>query len=126
MRPWILLAGALFALPMAPPLAARPAARSLTDAQIVAYASAPFDKRAMMFKHVLLGRHRGLRVVADHPCGDVCPAYTRRIVSYDVPIAQCARRGGVVREEIVPRGIAVARQAYCKPAVLAGPESKPR
>lgn len=95
--------------------------RRLSDSDISAYAAAPFDKRAMMFKRIALGRHRGLAVVAIHPCGDVCPAYTRRIVHYDVPVADCVRRGGVVREQLMPRGPAVARVPFCLPAVLAGP-----
>jgi hypothetical protein len=97
--------------------------RRLSDADLVDYAAARFDKRAMMFKRVPLGRHRGLPVVAIHPCGDVCPVYTRRIVHYDVPLADCARLGGVVREQLMPRGPAVARQPFCLPAVLAGPNT---
>ncbi|HEX8468640.1 MAG TPA: hypothetical protein VF620_12635 [Allosphingosinicella sp.] len=100
----------------------RPASlRRLTDSDIAAYASAPFDKRAMMFKRVVLGRHRGLPVVAIHPCGDVCPVYTRRIVHYEIPVSDCARLGGIVREELMPRGPAVARQPFCVPAILAAP-----
>jgi hypothetical protein len=100
------------------------AERRLSDSGIAAYASARFDKRAMMFKRVALGRHRGLPVVAIHPCGDVCPVYTRRIVHYDIPVADCARRGGVVRQELIPRGPAVARQPFCVPAILAAPSGK--
>ncbi|HYI39677.1 MAG TPA: hypothetical protein VE053_05085 [Allosphingosinicella sp.] len=96
--------------------------RKLSDSDIAAYAAEPFDKRAMMFKRVALGRHRGLAVAAIHPCGDVCPVYTRRIVHYEIPIAECARRGGIVREELVPRGPAVARMPFCVPAILAGPK----
>jgi hypothetical protein len=96
--------------------------RNLTDADLTAYASAAFDKRAMMFKRVALGRHRGLPVVAIHPCGDVCPTYTRRIVHYDIPLADCERRGGLVREMLMPRGPAVARQPFCVPAILAKPK----
>jgi hypothetical protein len=95
--------------------------RRLGDSDIAAYAAAKFDKRAMMFKRVALGRHRGLPVVAIHPCGDVCPVYTRRIVHYDVPVADCARRGGVVQERLMPRGPSVARQPFCVPAILAAP-----
>jgi hypothetical protein len=98
--------------------------RRLSDSDILSYAAAKFDKRAMMFKRVALGRHRGMPVVAIHPCGDVCPVYTRRIVHYDVPVADCARRGGVVRDELMPRGPAVARQPFCVPAVLARPAGK--
>jgi hypothetical protein len=100
------------------------APKRLSDSDIAAYASEKFDKGAMMFKRVALGRHRGLPVVAIHPCGDVCPVYTRRIVHYDVPIADCARRGGVVRQELMPRGPAVARQPFCVPAILARPSGK--
>ena len=119
------LAPALLAgLPAAPApgAAPKPAAklRNLTDADLVRYAAAPFDHRAMMFKHVVVGRHRGLIVVADHPCGDVCPQYTRRIVHYDVPPERCAKAGGVVVEEMVPVSIAVQRKPFCKPRVLAG------
>ena len=98
--------------------------RRLSDSDVAAYAAAAFDKRAMMFKRVALGRHRGLPVVAIHPCGDVCPVYTRRIVHYDVPVADCARRGGIVREKLMPRGPAVARQPFCLPAILAGADGK--
>ncbi|MGA9582486.1 MAG: hypothetical protein WBR13_11015 [Allosphingosinicella sp.] len=98
------------------------ARRALSDADIAAYATAVFDKRAMMFKRVALGRHRGLPVVAIHPCGDVCPVYTRRIVHYDIPLADCARRGGIVRDELMPRGPAVVRQPFCVPAILARSE----
>jgi hypothetical protein len=96
--------------------------RALSDSDIAAYASAAFDKRAMMFKRVALGRHRGLPVVAIHPCGDVCPVYTRRIVHYEVPLADCERRGGIVRQELMPRGPAVAPRPFCVPAVLARPK----
>lgn len=127
MSRWIVLVAAaglsLAAATAATACGERPAPpRKLSDADLVAYASAKFDKRAMMFKRVPLGRHRGLAVVAIHPCGDVCPVYTRRIVHYDIPLADCARRGGIVRDELIPRGPAVARQPFCVPAVLAGPK----
>lgn len=121
----LILAAAALGLAAATAAAAcgeRPAPQPrLTDADLTAYAAAPFDKRAMMFKRVVLGRHRGLVVVAIHPCGDVCPVYTRRIVHYEIPVADCVRRGGVVSERLMPRGPAVARQAFCVPAVLAAP-----
>ncbi len=122
---------ALLALSAAGPAAAgqRPAQplRRLTDNDLLRLAAAPFDKRAMMFRRVVLGRHRGHTVVAVHPCGDVCPQYTRRIIHYDVPPERCAQAGGVVVEELVPVAIAVQRKPYCKPAVLARPAgAKPR
>lgn len=125
MPPRILLAAAGLFLAAATAAAAcgeRPGPlRKLSDSDIAAYAAAPFDKRAMMFKRVALGRHRGLPVVAIHPCGDVCPVYTRRIVHYEVALADCARRGGIVRQELMPRGPSVARQPFCVPAILDAP-----
>jgi hypothetical protein len=112
-----LLAGA----PAAPAAGAKaaPPLRRLSDRELLRYAAAPFDHRAMMFRSIVLGRHNGLIVVADHPCGDVCPQYTRRIVHYDLAPERCARAGGVVVEELVPAGIAVRRRPYCEPKVLA-------
>ena len=75
----------------------------------------------MMFRRLVLGRHNGHVVVADHPCGDVCPQYTRRIIHYDLPPERCAKAGGAVVEELVPVSIAVRRMPYCEPKVLARP-----
>jgi hypothetical protein len=93
--------------------------RRLSDADLVRFAASPFDARKMMFSHQLVGIHRGIRVVADYPCGDVCPHYTRRIIRYDVALADCARVGGIIRSEKIVRGIGVATIDVCKPAVLA-------
>ncbi|HEX8620611.1 MAG TPA: hypothetical protein VF718_01430 [Allosphingosinicella sp.] len=101
-----------------------PAIRRLSDADLVRLAAAPFDRRAMMNRRIVLGRHHGLLVVADHPCGDVCPQYTRRIIHYDLAPERCVRAGGVVVEELVPMGIAVLRKPFCEPRVLARSESR--
>jgi hypothetical protein len=100
-------------------LAMLAAAPALTDRAIAAYAARPYDKRAMMGRTVTIGIHHGVRVVAEHPCSDVCPNYTTRIIHYDVvPGPACQRIGGVVRDAIVPRGIAASRQPFCVPRVL--------
>ena len=96
------------------------AVRQLSDADLVAYAAKPFDKRAMMFHRVTLGVHHGAPVVADFMCGDICPDYTVRIIHYDVaPGPACARIGGVLQSRMIPQGIAVSEQHFCVPAVLA-------
>ena len=103
----------------APALADAP--RQLSDADLVAYAAKPFDHGAMMFHHVTLGLHHGAPVVADFPCGDVCPNYTMRIIHYDVaPGPACARIGGVTVTRDVPQSIAMVEKSFCTPAVLAG------
>jgi hypothetical protein len=116
----VVLQSAVLAALAAPALAATPT-RQLTDADLVAYAAKPFDRGAMMFKHVTLGMHHGALVVADFPCGDVCPNYTVRIIHYDTPPGPaCARLGGVVVSRSVPVSIAVTSQSFCVPAALGG------
>jgi hypothetical protein len=96
-----------------------PKVRHVSDAQLIRYAASGFDKRKMMFKRETIGLHRGILVVADFPCSDVCPGYTRRIIHYDVAPAACPRVGGVVVAETYPLGIAVTKRDFCEPPVLA-------
>lgn len=91
----------------------------ISDARIAAIAASRFDRRAMMFHHELLGRNRGMRVLADYPCSDVCPDATVRIIHYDRPPGPgCEAAGGVTASRMVPISIAVQRVDYCVPAVL--------
>ena len=91
----------------------------ISDARIAAIAASPFDRRAMMFHHELLGLNRGLRVLADYPCSDVCPDATVRIIHYDRPPGPgCEAAGGVTASRMVPISISVQRVDYCVPAVL--------
>jgi hypothetical protein len=93
---------------------------TLSDADLMAYAAKPFDKQAMMERHVTLGLHHGVPVVADFPCSDVCPAYTVRIIHYDVPPGEaCAKAGGVTQARLVPYSIAEIEQGFCVPRALA-------
>ncbi|HEV7659960.1 MAG TPA: hypothetical protein VGO55_08960 [Allosphingosinicella sp.] len=98
---------------------AQPAPGPISDQAIAAYTARPYNKAAMMGRHLVLGVHNGVRVVVDFPCGDICPDYTTRIVHYDVAVgAACARARGVVRHAIVAQGPAAFRQAFCVPRVL--------
>ena len=56
----------------------------LDDAALLAYAKQPWDKATLMHTTVELGRHHGQRVVAEYPCGDVCPQYTARVIHYEL------------------------------------------
>lgn len=94
--------------------------RKLGDRDLARYAASKFDARAMMGRRIVLGTHRGARVVADFVCGDVCPAYTKRIIHYDVSPERCDAVHGKVVSQAVPRGPAVIGQPFCEPAVLAG------
>lgn len=93
--------------------------RTISDARIAAIAASPFDQRAMMFHHELLGLNRRMRVVADYPCSDVCPQATVRIIHYDRrPGPGCEAAGGVTASRMVPVSITVQRVDYCVPRVL--------
>jgi hypothetical protein len=95
-------------------------APDMTDDQIVKAATAPFDKKAKMGRHEVLGRVGKVNVVADYYCADICPGYTTRVVHFDAnPRTGCVKAGGVVKTYIVPRGIAAVPEAFCVPKVLA-------
>jgi len=99
-------------------------ADTVTDAEILAFASAPWDKRDLLARREL-GIHRGTRVLVEYRCSDVCPDYTTRVIRYAVaPGPECARIGGVVRDAVIPSGIASSLRSYCVPAVL-GTETIP-
>ena len=97
-------------------------ADSLSDQALLDYAAKPFDKATMAFQHVTVGTHHGARVVADFPCSDLCPAYTTRIIHYEVaPGVTCKAVDGTDQLMTVPRGIAVTEELFCVPTVLAKP-----
>ncbi|WP_234411338.1 hypothetical protein [Rhodanobacter thiooxydans] len=55
---------------------------SMDAAALQAWAGKPWDKAALMHTTVEVGRYRGVPVMAEHPCSDVCPQYTVRIIHY--------------------------------------------
>jgi hypothetical protein len=94
---------------------------TLTDESLMAIATSPYDKGRMAFRKVELGRHHGVVVVAEFPCSDLCPAYTTRVIHYDVPSedgAGCAKIGGSIEPVPVPMGIGRGLAFYCLPKVL--------
>ena len=91
----------------------------LDDAGLLAYAKQPWDKAALMHTTVELGRHHGQRVVAEYPCGDVCPQYTARVIHYELAQgATCDSVGGVEQEVLMPVAITVRPKTFCFPKVL--------
>ncbi len=93
--------------------------RELSDAELLEYASAPYDKAEMMNKRAILGTHHGAKVLAEFPCSDICPTYTVRVIHYDISSREtCAKAGGVMRPMRVPRGIASHDEGFCFPKVL--------
>jgi hypothetical protein len=102
-------------------------ARSLSDSDLVSYAAKGYDKKAMQGKHLVLGAHHGISVVVEFPCSDLCPAYTTRIIHYDLPPdGTCAAQGGVTVLIGTPVGIGEMPVQYCVPKVLAdNPQVRP-
>jgi hypothetical protein len=93
--------------------------RVISEAQLLEYASTPYDKGAHGAPRQILGVLNDVNVVVDFVCSDLCPAYTVRIIHFDVePDARCAEVGGVEREVIVPVAITARSKAFCFPEVL--------
>ncbi len=89
-------------------------------AALQAWAGRPWDKAALMNTTVDVGRYRGVPVVAEFPCSDVCPQYTVRIIHYQLPPgASCAGVGGVEKQVLVPVAITVLPKTFCIPEPLA-------
>ena len=88
-------------------------------AALKAYANQPWDKATLMHTKVELGSYKGVPVMAEFPCSDVCPQYTVRIIHYRLPAdASCASVGGVEKQVLVPIAIAVMPQTFCIPEPL--------
>lgn len=90
----------------------------LNDVELVARVSAAFSAPDGPADRVL-GTHRGALVLVDIRCGDVCPAYTVRVVHYGVePGPACSQLGGDTASVAVPKGIAIGQQDFCVPHIL--------
>jgi hypothetical protein len=95
-------------------------AGTLSEDALLAYATAPYDKAALLKHGPELGKLNGVRVIVDYLCADVCPAYTVRIIRLDAdPGPRCAAIGGVEKSVVVPFGIAARSQTFCFPRILA-------
>ncbi|MEO7068626.1 MAG: hypothetical protein ABI114_17075 [Rhodanobacter sp.] len=92
---------------------------SLTAATLQTWAEQPWDKATLMHTTVALGRYQGVPVVAEHPCSDVCPQYTIRVIHYQLPPeVTCASVGGVEQQVLVPIAITVLPKTFCIPKPL--------
>jgi hypothetical protein len=97
--------------------AATPA--QMDAAALQAWAGKPWDKAALMHATVEVGNYHGVPVVAEHPCSDVCPQYTVRIIHFQLPAdVSCASVGGVEKEVLVPIAITVRSKTFCVPDAL--------
>lgn len=105
----------LSAAPTPPPLI------SVSDSELLAYARSPFRQFAHLKTRETLGLHRGVPVVVDFACSDLCPAYLTRIIHYNAPANEedCAHFGGVIRREWVPVMMGRLSLPFCEPKILA-------
>ncbi|HUO97756.1 MAG TPA: hypothetical protein VMU01_03770 [Rhizomicrobium sp.] len=116
MRTRALVTGLVSAVALAANAAA--STDTLSDAELVARVNAVFSVKETTADRIL-GVHRGLPVIVDVRCGDVCPNYTVRIIHYGLDAgAVCTRMGGDNASIAVPAGIAVTMQPFCIPHVL--------
>jgi hypothetical protein len=72
--------------------------RVISDSELTQLAAVSYDATEMEGKRVVMGIHRGLTVVADFPCSDLCPANTTRIIHYDLPADGTCTSKGVALE----------------------------
>ena len=75
-----------------------------------------FDKEKWMDKTMVIGKQNGVDIIAEHPCSDLCPEYTVRVVRLDASLAECSSVGGVTKKYTVPYGIGMTSVKYCVPA----------
>jgi hypothetical protein len=92
----------------------------LSDGDLVSRASAVLAVKEPPVDRIL-GLHKGVPVIVDVRCGDVCPQYTVRIIHYSVdPGPACTLLGGDTAQIAVPVSIAVMTKPFCVPHVLYG------
>ena len=114
-RQWLLGATALTACSAT---AIHDPGRVLSDYNLLQIQSERFDAGQFMGQTLTLGRHNGLTVIAEHPCGDLCPRNTVRIVRYQVQNDSCESSGGKLAMRVVPSFVPRPKM-FCVPSVLA-------
>ena len=79
------------------------------------YAASEYSATEMMNSTVFLGTFNKAPVMAEHPCSDLCPQATVRIIYLDVPETECEASGGTLVEQAIPWGITQTLKQYCSP-----------
>jgi len=93
---------------------------TLSDAQLINIAQQDSRKPVEGQPNLVIGVHKGTKVIEEFHCSDLCPENTVRIVRYDVPeSATCDSIGGVTKSVLVPIAITVMPREYCFPKVIA-------
>lgn len=90
----------------------------LGDSDLVARAAEVFSVKEAPVDR-MLGLHKGLPIIVDVRCSDVCPANTVRIIHFAGSAeAACAQAHSDVVIVDVPRGFTVGPEKFCVPHVL--------
>lgn len=108
---WIVLFAGLGGVAMA-------AGDPVSDSDLISRAEAVLASKEAPADRIL-GIHHGLPVLIDIRCGDVCPAYTVRILHYPGQAeAACAQTGGDIATVDVPKSITYGPEKFCIPHIL--------
>jgi hypothetical protein len=87
----------------------------VTEAEVLAFAERAVSAEDYDAPDRSLGFLNGAEVIVEHPCADVCPQATVRIIRLEVPIARtCSQVGGV--ERVI--GLWGFTYDYCFPRIL--------
>ena len=90
----------------------------LSDGELLSRAAAVFAVKEAPVDRIL-GLHKGLPIIVDVRCSDVCPNYTVRIIHYaGAAEAACAQVRGDLVSVDVPRSITVGPEKFCVPHAL--------
>jgi len=90
----------------------------LSDNDLLDYVNSDFDKEKMMNKEIIIGQHNGIPVRASFPCADMCPDRTTKVVSYDLEISECQKKGGVVKSTSTPSLSGTSSIELCFPKII--------
>jgi hypothetical protein len=92
---------------------------TLTDNALLNFYHEPYQKIKVMNTQKELGYYHGGKVVVDYPCSDVCPDYTKRIISIQLGENQtCDSVNGSTISIGIPEGIALKNEDFCVPKIL--------
>lgn len=98
--------------------AGEPPLMRLNDDRLRTIAATRLDENRINGRDIL-GEYHGTRVIAEYHCSDLCPAYTVRIIHFDIDAgAKCRAIGGRNATVTIPVGISAIPRKYCVPAIL--------
>lgn len=91
----------------------------LTDKDVLDYASSGYDKNLYDQPPKILGRLRGMDVVVEYKCSDICPNYAVRVIRFELPDGKtCDEAGGRYTHFELPPFSVQPDGGYCVPSVL--------